>query len=209
MNLYERNKNIKEFFNQKIDTYDLVHEKFMATKSLIANYLPRDSKHILDLGVGTGLELIPIFEKFNNLKVTGIDISKNMLEKLKTREFYNKVDIIYGDFFEVSFGSNYDVVISTSALHHFFQDDKVKLYQKIYDSLKYKGKFINADKIALSKDDESNSLKDYYDNKDNKPHIDTPLTIEHELEILKKVGFKEIKVLKTDIDNYRLIIATK
>lgn len=209
MNLYERNKNIEDFFDMKIDTYDLVHEKFMNTKSLIALSLDKDSKNILDLGVGTGLELIPIFKRFKNIKVTGIDISKKMLEKLKTREFKDKLNIICSDFFETDFGFNYDAVISTSALHHFLKEDKLKLYQKVYNALKLNGKFINADKIALSSEEEEKFLNEYYENKDNKPHIDTPLSISNEIAILEKVGFKDIKVIKTDIDNYRLIIATK
>ena len=32
MNLYERNQKQRAFFNEKIDTYDQVHETYMETK---------------------------------------------------------------------------------------------------------------------------------------------------------------------------------
>lgn len=57
----------------------------------------------MDLGAGTGLELIHIFELFPNARVTVIGINENMLEELKKRDFSNFVKIICGDFFEVDF----------------------------------------------------------------------------------------------------------
>ena len=47
---------------------------------------------------GTGLELIHLFELFPDAKVTVIDITENMLAKLKTRSFANQVTTICGDF---------------------------------------------------------------------------------------------------------------
>ena len=64
MNLYERNQKQRTFFNEKIDTYDDVHATYMDTKKTLGNSLDKDTKKILDLGAGTGLELIHIFELF-------------------------------------------------------------------------------------------------------------------------------------------------
>ena len=80
MNLYERNQKQRSFFNEKIDTYDDVHSTFMETKKTIADNLDKDTIEILDLGAGTGLELIHVFELFPNAKVKVIDISEKMLE---------------------------------------------------------------------------------------------------------------------------------
>ena len=128
MNLKERNNNIRNFFNEKINDYDNVHAQFMNTKAMITNSLKKDTKKVLDLGVGTGLELFSLFERFPDAEVTAIDITENMLEELKKREFSDKVKTICGDFFEVYFGTNYDAVISSAALHHFLKQDKIKLY---------------------------------------------------------------------------------
>ena len=199
----------REFFNRKIDEYDQTHQKFMETKNEIEKNLPENTSKVLDLGVGTGLELIEIFKKHPEISVTGIDISEKMIEKLMERDFSSKVKTICGNFFEVDFGSNYDVVISTSALHHFLKDDKLVLYKKIYNSLKDGGEFINSDKIVET-DAEEKAAIDYYNAYINeKPHIDTPLSIDHEIEILKEAGFKDISVSRVDRDNYRLFKARK
>ena len=58
MTLEERNQKVRTFFNGKIDTYDDVHSEYMKTKVLLAESLDKDAKKILDLGGGTGLELI-------------------------------------------------------------------------------------------------------------------------------------------------------
>ena len=123
MNLYERNQKQRAFFNEKIDSYDEVHSEYMDIKGTLADNLDKNVKRILDLGAGTGLELIHVFELFPDAQVTVVDITENMLEKLKNRSFSNNVVAIWGDFFEVSFGDNYDAVISTSALHHFKKNE--------------------------------------------------------------------------------------
>ncbi len=208
MNLEERNQNMREFFNRKIDSYDETHAKFMKTKKAITENLEGPINKVLDLGAGTGLELIHLFELNKDAKVTVIDITENMLKELKKRSFADHVDIICGDFFEVDFGNNYDAVISTSALHHFKKDEKLKLYKKVFDCLKVNGQFINCDKIAINEDIENEQL--YALDHDLKAkHIDTPLTVDHELEVLNNVGFSEITSSEVDRDDYKLIKARK
>ena len=209
MNLYERNQKQRSFFNYKIDDYDQSHEEFMKTKKELADSLDKDARKILDLGAGTGLELIHLFELYPDAEVTVIDISENMLERLKERSFGDKVNTICGDFFEVEFGDNYDAVISTSALHHFKREEKIKLYKKVLNCLKEKGQFINCDRIAPTEEFEEHQLYELDHNIENYKHIDTPLTIEHEIEVLKEVGFKEITSSNVDKENYSLIKARK
>ena len=209
MNLYERNQKQRSFFNWKINEYDASHQEFMETKKSLADNLDKDAKKILDLGAGTGLELIHLFELYPNAEVTVIDITENMLNELKKRSFSSHVTTICGDFFEVEFGENYDAVISTSALHHFKKEEKIKLYKKILECLKENGQFINCDKIALTQEIEDKKLYELEHNINNYKHIDTPLTIEHELEILKQVGFQDITSSNVDKDNYRLIKVRK
>ena len=199
----------REFFNNKVDEYDLSHESFMNTKKELTDNLPSNVENILDLGAGTGLELIELFRRFPNANITAVDISENMLEKLKEREFGNKVKTICGNFFDVDFGNNYDAVISTSALHHFLINNKLELYKKIYNSLKEGGIFLNSDKIVDNNQEELDAVEFYNENINNKPHIDTPLSIEHEVEILEKAGFKDISVSNVEKENYRLFKASK
>lgn len=209
MDLYERNQKQRTFFNEKIDSYDDVHSTYMETKKTLADSLDKNVQRVLDLGAGTGLELIHLFELHPNVKVTVIDITENMLEELKKRSFANHITIICGDFFEVKFGENYDAVISTSALHHFKQEEKETLYKKVYNCLKENGQFINCDKIALTKEIQEQQLYELEHNIENHKHIDTPLTVENEMTILEKVGFVDVCSNEVDKEEYRLIKARK
>lgn len=209
MDLYQRNQKQRDFFNEKIASYDQVHATYMETKKALAENLDKDTKRILDLGAGTGLELLPLFAMYPDSFVTVIDISENMLDELSKRDFANRVTTICGDFFEVAFGSNYDAVISTSALHHFKPNEKAILYKKIFDCLREKGLFINCDKISLNQEAQDYSLYELEHNIENYKHIDTPLTIDNEMAILAKVGFVDMCSSKVDKEDYRLIKARK
>ncbi len=209
MNLYERNQKQRNFFNEKIDSYDQVHQTYMETKKMLAEYLDQDTTKILDLGAGTGLELIHVFELYPNASVTVIDISENMLKKLSKRDFADQVKMICGDFFEIDFGDNYDAVISTSALHHFKPEEKIILYQKILKCLKGNGLFLNCDKVSFSQEEQDYSMDELENNIDDYKHIDTPLTVENEISILEQVGFMNISSHEVDKSNYRLIKARK
>lgn len=207
MNINERNLDNKEFFDARVDGYDQVHEKFMNTKKLITLNINSNINNIIDLGAGTGLELISLYEKYPNVHTKAIDISQKMLDKIKERSFSHNVELICDDLFCADYGKDNDAVISTSALHHFLYEEKIKLYKKIFECLKDNGEFINCDKIVFSDEEEKTCIN----NNDNKVnvHNDIPLTIDHELEILNMVGFKNIEVKETDQDNYRLFLARK
>lgn len=209
MDIQSESEKNREFFNKKIDEYDNTHASFMKTKNELCRYLPQDVTKILDLGVGTGLELIEIFKKYPNIDVTAVDISEKMLEKLGQRDFSDRIHIIQGNFFDLDFGDDYDAVISTSALHHFLLKDKLVLYKKIYQALKMGGVFLNADKIVNTDLEEEAAIEYYNLYAHEKPHIDRPLSIHHEEEILKEAGFQNISVFPVEKGNYWLIRAYK
>ena len=209
MTLEERNQKVRAFFNGKIDTYDDVHSEYMKTKITLADNLDKNAERILDLGAGTGLELIHLFELFPDAQVTVIDITENMLAKLKQRSFAKHVTTICGDFFEVPFGDNFDAVITTSAFHHFKKDEKIKLHKKILDCLKNGGQFINCDLIALTPDNEAGQLDQLEHSTDDSNHIDIPLTIENEIDAMQKAGFVQITSGNGGKENYCLFTARK
>jgi len=211
MDLKNRTKEIKNFFNNKIDTYDQVHETYMSTKKALIDSLEGNINKVLDLGAGTGLELIYLFEKYPQAKVTVVDISDGMLEQLMKRKFADKITCICGDFFCVDFGKEYDAVISTSALHHFASEDKLKLYKKIKECLRVGGQFLNCDKIALSLEEQERLLNEYKENPNKYPHMDTPLTIENECKLLLEAGFEDVAALSPNTikSNYVLLNSKK
>lgn len=192
MNLDERNENNKSFFSNKASVYDEVHKVLMNTKEEAITALEDNSSKILDLGAGTGLELIYLFKKYPSARVTAIDITVEMLNKIKERSFAKNVELICGDFFKVPFGTDYDAVISTSALHHFTKKDKLILYKKIHDCLKEGKYFISADRYVNTLEEEDKFMNYFKENFQKEAHCDTPLCVSNEKEILELAGFKNI-----------------
>lgn len=209
MILSERVTSMRDFFNEKASEYDGVHAALMDTKDALTQSIPPTAKKILDLGIGTGLELFDLFARIPDAQVTGIDISENMLSVLKARPFAEKVTVHCGNFFALEFGTNYDAVISSSALHHFSAKDKAILYQKIFAALAPGGWFLNTDCIANTKQEEDDAFTYYEANRLIEPHIDTPLAKTTEETLLQNVGFSAITF--TDLTNprYKLCMARK
>lgn len=208
MNLTKRAKEMKEFFNEKINEYDELHLKVIEGKEKVIDFIPKDAKNIIDLGSGTGLQLIKLYKEFPDVKTIAIDVSDEMLKKLEERHISDNITIVNESFFDYDFGNNIDAVISTQALHHFEPSDKLTLYKKVYDCLKDGGLFINEDYFADSKEKELKMFEDYYNLvRGEGKHYDTPLTIDHETEILKEAGFTSVDKCVTD--NYKIVLAKK
>ena len=56
-----------------------------------------------------------------------------------------------------------------------------EINKKVLDCLKEGGQFINSDYIALTQEIEDERLYELEHNIENYKHIDTPLTVEHEI----------------------------
>lgn len=209
MDLNKRANEMNEFFNRVVDIdYDEKHLEMISGKERVVDLLPSDVKEIIDLGSGTGLQLIKLYKLYPDVHTTAIDISDGMLKKLEERHLSDNITIINKDFFHVDFGHDKDAVISTQALHHFEPSDKLVLYKKVYDCLKEDGRFINEDYFAEDDEKERQGFEDYRNLvRGEGKHYDTPLTIEHEMNILKEAGFHKIEKIITD--DYRIVIATK
>ena len=209
MNLQRRNEDMREFFAEKSEGYDEVHSRFMQSKQALAGALPDGVCRVLDLGAGTGLELVALFERFPEARVTAIDLTVEMLEQLKRRPFADRVDIIVGDFFSVDFSGPYDAVISTSALHHFVADEKLPLYRKIFDCLAPGGIFLNSDRCLATLEEETTWLEEVRTNGHNYRHLDIPLSMQTEEALLREAGFVEISMEKMPETDYRLVSARR
>ncbi|MBQ8359968.1 MAG: class I SAM-dependent methyltransferase [Oscillospiraceae bacterium] len=160
--------------------------------------------NILDLGCGTGLEMDWYFRNNPSAKVTGIDLSKGMLATFKGKYADKDLNLICASYFDVPFGENiFDAAVSVQSLHHFTMEENVPLYTKLRKALKPDGFFILTDYFSLSDKEEKEHrvqllrLKAEQKISDNEfYHYDTPLTVEHECEALRKAGFTSVEVLK-------------
>ena len=211
MDLKKRAENMRAFFNSKAaeDAYDCVHIKMMNSKEPITKALPENTKRVLDLGGGTGLELIPLFERFPDACVTVVDVAEEMLAQLRKRPFADRIDAVCGDFFEVEFGNNFDAVISTSALHHFTEEDKIRLFEKALNSLRPGGMLINSDKCVDTQEEQDYGFRELEEEPNKYKHMDTPLTPENECKVLRMAGFVNVSAERIDESDYYIISAVK
>lgn len=189
------------FFAKRINIYDNVHmEHWGEIYEHFSDFFNNGLVKLLDIGCGTGLELKSIYERFPDVEVTGIDLSKEMLSKLIEKYSGYKLNTINADYFDYDFSNEtYDAVMSFETLHHFTYEKKQAIYPKIYQSLKSGGYYIECDYIACCEEEER-LCREYYDYKRKKYnipenefiHIDIPLKLEHEIDLIEKGGFKKV-----------------
>lgn len=170
-----------------------------------ASLLPMgEGSEVLDLGCGTGLELEEYFSLNPTARVTGIDLSSAMLKALADK-FPNKaLRSIHGSYFDVPLEEkHYVAAVSVESLHHFTQGQKLPLYQKLRRALKPGGYFILTDYFAETEALEKQYFHELEALKQAQGitggafyHYDTPLTVEHEVELLRRAGFSTVRVLK-------------
>lgn len=201
----EQIESMASFFASRVEGYDehMLQNVEGCREAYIkmATLIPKGTKHILDLGCGTGLELDEIFKVFPRLHVIGVDLTQEMLNKLKQKHLDKKLELICGDYFKVEFGKNrFDCAISFETMHHFAPDKKTELYRRICASLVEDGCYIECDWMVESQEEE-----DFYFAQNDRLrkatgiaheqlcHFDTPCTIENQMSMLKKAGFAQTK----------------
>ena len=197
------------FFESRLSDYDEhmltaiegANEFYKYTAAL----LPRETEnHVLDLGCGTGLELEEYFSLNPDAQITGIDLSKAMLDKLMAKFPDRNLNLICNSYFEADLGfEKYHAAVSVESLHHFTSECKLSLYRKLLRSLKADGYFVLTDYFAESEALEKEYFETFEKLKQEQGisdhefyHYDTPLTVEHEVTILKNAGFSDVRILK-------------
>ena len=100
---------------------------------------------ILDIGIETGLLTKELYK--SGFQIYGIDFSNKMLElakkKMPNGEFYCH-DFKFGLPSELN-KVRFDYIVSSYAIHHITEDDKIKFIKKLKNILKEEGKIIIAD----------------------------------------------------------------
>ncbi len=195
---------MSNFFARRIDTYDehMVNNVQGCKNGYIklAELIPDTARKLLDLGCGTGLELERIFQRFPDISVTGIDLSREMLKKLREKYPDKDIFLIEGSYLGRDFGHRrYDTAISFETMHHMTHGEKVSVYEAVWNALTPGGLYIECDYMVLTQAEED-AL--YVENaglraKQNIPdgeyyHFDTPCTVDNQLMLLKKAGFYRV-----------------
>lgn len=199
------------FFDARCDSYDVVHTNGIdggpESKRILASFLPETCKNLLDLGIGTGLELEAVFRRFPEIRVTGVDLSRRMLEKLREKYPGRAIDLHCGSYFDMEFGREaYDAAMTVMTLHHYTHEVKTALYRRIWEAIRPGGSYVECD-YMISPDtcEEPQQLEDFYFaeyerlkreqslDSTQEYHYDTPCTVENQKAMLCRVGFQEVR----------------
>lgn len=121
------------------------------------------NKHILDLGVGTGLLSHELYKK--GAFIYGLDFSEKMIKlakgKMPKANFY-KFDLKNGLPGELS-NIEFNYIISSYALHHLNDQEKILLINRLIKQLKDGGKIIIGDIAFMTLEDKEKCRKDAKD----------------------------------------------
>ena len=204
----EVSANYDQIFPRVIQRYREIHD----VMHYFLSSLGRDFIDIVELGVGTGELTAEVLRRFPEAGVEAIDLSAKMLEVAgeKLLPYKDRVSLIQSDFGTYEFMREYDLAISSMALHHLPDQDKVKLMKSIHRSLKEEGVFLFGDLIqspsayldkkffriwknslrfaGLSRDEIEDRVKGHLNH-------DLPATLPELLQWMKEAGFRDVDCL--------------
>jgi len=161
---------------------------------------------ILDLGAGTGIFSQFLLQKYPQAEMTLLDFSEDMLSIARERfEGMENVSFQVADMTTFEPRQKYDAVISSLAIHHLSDEDKQRLYKKIYGMLNEDGFFVNAEQVKGDTDCidsfytqrrhrrlESSTLdKEAVEASYERNKLDKCVSASQQLEWFRGAGFKE------------------
>ncbi|WP_245805414.1 class I SAM-dependent methyltransferase [Flavobacterium chilense] len=180
-----------------------------ASKRIVPN-----AKTVLDIGCGAGNYTLMMLSKVPDLNCTLVDLSLPMLDKAYERvsaETNGNVEIKQGDIREVDLEENsFDIILAGAVLHHLRDDqDWETTFAKIFRLLKPGGCFMISDLITQDTDLlneytwqrygeylEGIGGAEYRKNVfDYIAKEDTPRSMNYQLDLMKKTGFKSVEIL--------------
>jgi SAM-dependent methyltransferase len=115
------------------------------------------SIRLLDIGTGQGLVAALVLDAFPQATAVGLDVSEPMMEIAQERMagYGNRFRYQLGDFVDGDLPADigeFDVVVSSRAIHHLPLTNKKALHASILGSLKPGGCFFDLDSAAPSTD---------------------------------------------------------
>lgn len=143
-----QNRIIKKYYRVQSKFYDLTRWAFLFGRTNILNHLSIDTppKYIVEIGCGTGHNLIRLAKRFPNAQITGFDVSSDMLKKArkKTAHFPNirLVEKAYGN--EAPIAQAPDLILFSYVLTMVGKQYSAFIIQA-YKDLKPNGKIVVVD----------------------------------------------------------------
>jgi len=179
-----------------------------------AQYVNPNAKELLDIGCGAGNYTLKMLSKIPDLNCTLNDLSLPMLQKAKERaiaQTNSTVTILQEDMRNLILPENhFDIVLAAATFHHLRDDaDWERVFTKVYRALKPGGSIWISDLIAHDNTAVGQLFEDRYGAYletlggpeyrqkvfDYIAYEDTPRSLNYQLDLLKKVGFRTTEIL--------------
>lgn len=221
---------IEKQFNQIAHEYDSNRKRFIpcfddfyinSTDFILSNIdVP---KRIVDLGAGTGLLSYFWYKRCPTADYILIDIADKMLNVARKRfEGVENVSYQIKDYTEELPSIIFDMVISALSIHHLEDNDKIKLFTKIYDSLPSGGLFVNYDQFCAGHSKMNKWFDSYWENQlyhsgltkndielwKERRKLDRECSVEREVDMLRKCKFDSVECVYS-YQKFSVIIAIK
>ena len=196
------------------DLLDRAIPRYREMLETILHYIPSNIAplKILELGCGTGNLTELIIDKYPQASLVVVDISRAILEECKKRFRHHKnIQYHQADFNDLDLEENdFDLVLSSIAIHHIQDEKKQHLFKKIRAYLKPNGLFLFSDqckgatneiyqkhiaqwKIEAFKLGSSESDWDLW--MEHQHQHDFHATAKDQMSWMKAAGFKDVDIL--------------
>ncbi|HMK53240.1 MAG TPA: class I SAM-dependent methyltransferase [Methanobacteriaceae archaeon] len=211
-------KHAKEFVENS-DIYILERKRLLEVMKSFFTYFENKKRpiHVLDLGCGDGTLTRELLKVNNHIQATLVDGSFEMLrnarENLKNHHQIEYLHLTFQELLERDvLTNNFDFIVSSLAIHHLSSQQKISLFNYIYNHLNQHGNFLNIDTVKAPnekletwyrvlwsewiRENEAKfkvreSFQDlpqrYKNNPDNLPD-----PLEEQLNVLRSIGFKKV-----------------
>jgi tRNA (cmo5U34)-methyltransferase len=210
-----------ESYLDKAEVYVVERRKMLwFVTSLVSHFYGREGGiNVLDLGCGDGIVTHELLTVNGNIAATLVDGGDAMLRKAKERlGAYRNMKFVKASFQEILEGKaalgNYDVCVSSMAIHHLDLSEKSALFRLIHAHLNPGGRFVNID-VTLAPSEELQTWyveiwKDWMAHMMDRHHItdeapedvirryqdpvsmNKPDTLQEQLNELETAGFKDV-----------------
>ncbi|TVQ44136.1 MAG: class I SAM-dependent methyltransferase [Saprospirales bacterium] len=130
--------NLESYYKFHATIYDLTRWSFLYGRKKAINELncyDMNPVEILEVGCGTGANLIQLAKKFPASTFTGIDLSTEMLDKAAGKKNIQqfKVELIRENYLHFDSPKKYDIILFSYALTMMGKDKSAILEKAIYD----------------------------------------------------------------------------
>ncbi len=164
-------------------------------EGVLLELVPEQIGRVLDLGTGSGRLLSLLGQTRTGWTGVGLDVSPPMLE-IANEQFSDDPDIqiIEHDLVDTlpELG-NFDLVVSSFAIHHLEHERKRSLYAEVFGLLEPGGVFINFEHVAsTSQRRRLEFIHAIGETLEDADPSDRLLDVESQLEFLRKIGFEDV-----------------